>query len=249
MEQALVQANRWLADATAPYAAAFKLQMKVYTAEGPAGFAALIATCRYLKATYPDHLVILDAKYGDVGHVLARSAHEAFTLCGADAVTAFGHPGRQALAPLLADPECGCFVVCRTSNPGAAELQDIPTAGGAPYYLALARQVATTWNGAGNAGLVVGATYPAEMASIRAVAPDLPLLVPGLGAQGGDLAGSVQAGRDAAGGGLLISASRTLMAAADPAPWPPTCSSKCAPRSRWPAPPRRWVRTIRPWRR
>jgi orotidine 5'-phosphate decarboxylase subfamily 2 len=216
VEQAFLAVNRWLADATAPAAAAFKLQMKVYTAEGPAGWAALIATCRYLKATYPDHLLILDAKYGDVSHVLARSAHEAFTLCRADAVTAFAHPGRLGLAPLLADPERGCFVVCRTSNPGATEMQDIPTVGGEPYFLALARQVAAHWNAAANCGLVVGATYPAEMTTVRQAVPDLPLLVPGVGAQGGDLAASVQAGRDAAGGGLLISASRSLMMADDP---------------------------------
>jgi uridine monophosphate synthetase len=215
--QALAGFNRRLADATAPHAAAFKLQMKVYTAEGPAGLAAMIETCRYLKTTYPDHLLILDAKYGDVGHVLARCAHEAFTLCRADAVTAFAHPGRMALAPLLADPERGCFVVCRTSNPGAAELQDVPTAGGEPYFLALARQVAAHWNERDNCGLVVGATYPEEMAAVREVAPALPLLVPGVGAQGGDLAASVQAGRDTAGGGLLISASRALMTAEDPA--------------------------------
>jgi orotidine 5'-phosphate decarboxylase subfamily 2 len=215
VEGALVAANMALIEATAPYAAAFKLQMKVYTAEGPAGFGALIATCRYLKARYPDHLLILDAKYGDVSHVMARSAHEAFTLCNADAVTAFAHPGRLALAPLLADPERGCFVVCRMSNPGAPEMQDITTAGGDPYYLALARQVAASWNANDNCGLVAGATYPAEMAAIRAEAPDLPLLVPGVGAQGGDLAAAVQAGMDGAGGGMLISASRSL-AAADP---------------------------------
>lgn len=216
VEGALVAANMALIEATAPHAAAFKLQMKVYTAEGVGGFGALVATCRYLKRRYPDHLLILDAKYGDVSHVMARSAHEAFTLCNADAVTAFAYPGRLALAPLLADPERGCFVVCRMSNPGAAEMQDSPTAGGEPYYLALARQVAATWNTHDNCGLVAGATYPAEMVEIRAAAPGLPLLVPGVGAQGGDLAASVRAGLDAAGGGLLISASRSLATAADP---------------------------------
>jgi uridine monophosphate synthetase len=216
VEGALVAANMALIETTAPHAAAFKLQMKVYTAEGVAGLGALVATCRYLKRRYPDHLLILDAKYGDVSHVLARSAHEAFTLCNADAVTAFAYPGRLALAPLLADPERGCFVVCRMSNPGAAEMQDIPTAAGEPYYLALARQVAATWNTNDNCGLVAGATYPSEMGEIRAAAPGLPLLVPGIGAQGGDLAASVQAGMDAAGGGMLISASRSLATADDP---------------------------------
>src|SRR4051794_21191037 len=95
---ALLAYNRRLADATAAHAVAFKLQLKVYTAEGPEGYAALIETCRYLKLTYPDHLLILDAKYGDVGHVMERSAVEAFDLCGADAVTAFAYPGREALA-------------------------------------------------------------------------------------------------------------------------------------------------------
>src|SRR5438128_2253206 len=94
---ALVAFNRRLADATAAHAVAFKLQLKVYTADGAEGFAALIETCRYLKMTYPDHLVILDAKYGDVGHVMERSAAEAFDLCGADAVTAFAYPAREAL--------------------------------------------------------------------------------------------------------------------------------------------------------
>ncbi len=214
---ALLGFNRRIIDATAAHAVAFKLQMKVYTAEGPAGYSALIETCRYLKATYPDHLLILDAKYGDIGHVVARVAHEAFDLCGADAVTAFPHPGREALAPLFERPDRGCFVVCRTSNPGAAELQDVPVAGGDSYFLYLARRLSEAWNGGDNCGLVVGATWPAEMAAIRAAAPNLPFLVPGIGAQGGDLAGSVGAGRNAAAGGLLISASRGIMQAADPA--------------------------------
>lgn len=217
VESSLLSFNHAVIDATAPHAIAFKLQMKVYTADGPAGYRALIETCRYLKATYPHHLIILDAKYGDVGHVIARVAEEAFETCQADAVTAFAHPGREALAPLLARPDRGCFLVCRTSNPGAAELQDVLVAGGEPYYLYLARQAAAGWNANGNCGLVTGATWPAEMAAIRAAAPDLPFLVPGLGAQGGDLAGSVAAGRTASGGGLLISASRGVMQAADPA--------------------------------
>jgi orotidine-5'-phosphate decarboxylase len=217
VEAALLAVNHWVIEATAAHAVAFKLQMKVYTAEGPAGYRALIETCRYLEANYPDHLVILDAKYGDVGHVVARVAEEAFDVCGVDAVTAFAHPGREALAPLLARPDRGCFVVCRTSNPGAAEMQDVRVSGGDPYFLYLARHVAESWNANGNCGLVAGATYPDEMAAIRRAAPDLPLLVPGVGAQGGDLAGSIRAGMNAAGGGLLISVSRGILAAADPA--------------------------------
>ncbi|MGI8588062.1 MAG: orotidine-5'-phosphate decarboxylase [Chloroflexia bacterium] len=214
---ALLGFNRYLADATAEYAVAFKLQMKIYTAEGPEGYAAMIETCRYLKAAYPDHLLILDAKYGDVGHVVARVAEEAFDRCGADAVTAFAHPGREALAPLLARPDRGCFVVCRTSNPGAAEMQDVEVVGGEPYYVYMARRLAAYWNEGANCGIVAGATWPAEMAAIREAAPNMPILAPGIGAQGGDLAGSVSAGMNRGGGGLLISASRGLMQAADTA--------------------------------
>jgi orotidine-5'-phosphate decarboxylase len=208
---ALVAFNRRIADATASQAVAFKLQLKVYTAEGPAGYAALIETCRYLKATYPDHLLILDAKYGDVGHVVARCAHEAFDLCGADAVTAFAHPGREALAPLLARPDRGCFVVCRTSNPGAAEMQDVPVAGGESYFLYMARHIAESWNQHENCGLVAGATYPAEMRRVRAAAPDLPLLVPGVGAQGGELGAATRAAVDRHNAGALINASRSIL--------------------------------------
>src|SRR5689334_22318250 len=111
VREALLAFNQRVAGAAAAYGCAFKLRLKVYSAEGAEGFAALIESCRWLKQNYPDHLVLLDAKYGDVGHVMARSAYEAFELCGADALTAFGHTGAEALAPLLAQPERGCFIV------------------------------------------------------------------------------------------------------------------------------------------
>jgi uridine monophosphate synthetase len=208
--------NRRIIDGAAPYTAAFKPQYKCYTAEGEAGLRALAMTCAYIKEKYPHVPIILDAKYADVGHVVERCAHEAFSLYDVDAVTAMPAPGREALAPLLSRRGRGCFLVARTSNPGAEELQDLTLAGGEPLYVAVARAVAERWNGEGSAGLVAPATDPDVLARVREAAPDLPILCPGVGAQGGDAERAVKAGVDAHGAGLLINVSRAVMEAPDP---------------------------------
>jgi uridine monophosphate synthetase len=211
--------NRRIIDRAAPYAAAFKPQYKCYSAEGEAGIAALRLTCAYIKERYPHIPVILDAKYADIGHVLERCAHEAFDLFDVDAVTAMPASGKQALAPLFSRPGRGCFMVVRTSNPGADELQDLQTAGGDPLYVEITRRIAA-WNAGGNTGnigLVGPATDPAVLARIRQAAPNLPILCPGVGAQGGDVDAAVAAGLDLDGAGLLINVSRAIMEAADPA--------------------------------
>src|SRR5205823_9502596 len=133
-----------------------------------------------------------------------------------DAVTAIPAPGRQALAPLFSRPGRGCFMVARLSNPGAGELQDIETASGDPLYVELARRISAEWNEGGDIGLVAPATEPEVLAAVRRAAPDLPILCPGVGAQGGDLEAAVRAGLDAQGRGLLINVSRAIMEAADP---------------------------------
>ncbi|MDQ3707678.1 MAG: orotidine-5'-phosphate decarboxylase [Chloroflexota bacterium] len=207
--------NRRIIDGAAPYAAAFKPQYKCYSAEGEAGITALKYTCAYLRERYSHIPVILDAKYADIGHVLERCAHEAFDLLGVDAVTAMPAPGRQALAPLFTRPGKGCFMVVRTSNPGADELQDIQTANGNPLYVEITGRIAA-WNESGNVGLVGPATDPAVLARIRQAAPHLPILCPGVGAQGGDVEAAVVAGLDANGAGLLINVSRAIMEASDP---------------------------------
>jgi uridine monophosphate synthetase len=207
--------NRRIIDGAAPYAAAFKPQYKCYSAEGEAGITALRYTCAYLRERYSHIPIILDAKYADIGHVLERCAHEAFDLLGVDAVTAMPAPGRQALAPLFSHQGKGCFMVVRTSNPGADELQDIQTANGDPLYVEITRKIAA-WNEAGNVGLVGPATDPAVLARIRQAAPRLPILCPGVGAQGGDVEAAVAAGLDADGAGLLINVSRAIMEASDP---------------------------------
>jgi uridine monophosphate synthetase len=208
--------NRRIIDGAAPYAAAFKPQYKCYSAEGEEGLRALKMTCEYIREKHPHIPVILDAKYADVGHVVERCAHEAFELYGVDAVTAMPAPGREALWPLLSRRGRGCFVVARTSNPGAGELQDIPVEGGEPLYVRIAKRVGEMWNEMGSAGLVGPATEPPVLARIREAAPGLPILCPGVGAQGGDVEAAVRAGVGARGAGLLINVSRAIMEAPDP---------------------------------
>jgi uridine monophosphate synthetase len=208
--------NRRIIDGASPFAAAFKPQYKCYSAEGQPGIAALRLTCDYVKQQYPHVPIILDAKYADIGHVLERCAHEAFDLFGVDAVTAMPSPGRQALAPLINRAGRGCFMVVRTSNPGAEELQDLPMLSGEPLYVAITRRIAEGWNEAGNVGLVAPATDARVLAEVRATAPHLPILCPGVGAQGGEVEAAVRAGLDAGGAGLLINVSRAIIEAPDP---------------------------------
>jgi uridine monophosphate synthetase len=208
--------NRRVIDAAAPYVAAFKPQHKFYAAEGEEGIRALRMTCDYVKQKYPQVILLLDAKYADIGNTLEQGAREAYDVIGADAVTAMPAPGRQALEPLFSRPGKGCFMVVRTSNPGAEELQDIETAEGEPLYVAITRKIAEGWNTSGNVGLVAPATEPRVLARVRQTAPEMPILCPGVGAQGGDLEAAVAAGVDANGRGLLINISRGIMEAADP---------------------------------
>jgi uridine monophosphate synthetase len=208
--------NKGIIDGAAPFAAAFKLQYKCYSAEGEAGIAALRRSCAYIKENYPHIPVILDAKYADVGHVLERCAVEAFDMFGVDAVTAMPAPGRQALRPLIARRGKGCFLVVRTSNPGAGELQDIEVEGGEPLYAAITRRIAEDWDEVGSVGLVGPATDSEVLAAIRRAAPHLPILCPGVGAQGGDLNAAVEAGLNKNGAGMVINISRPIMEAPDP---------------------------------
>lgn len=212
LREPVLDACRRLIDATAPYAAAFKPNSAFFEALGLDGLRVLAEVIRHVPG---DRLVLLDAKRGDIGATSEAYARAAFGVLDADAVTVSPYLGRDGVAPFLADPERGAFVLCHTSNPGAADFQH-RQADGRPLYLAVAEACAA-WNDAGNVGLVVGATYPGEMAAVRAAAPDLPFLVPGIGAQGGDLEGAVRAGLDARGGGLLVSSSREIAEAPDPA--------------------------------
>lgn len=195
-------------DATADLACSFKPQI--------AYFAALRAEdqleeiCRYIKSAYPHIPVILDAKRGDIGATAEQYAREAFERYDADAVTVNPYMGFDSVAPYLEWKDRGAIVLCRTSNAGGSDLQFLDV-GGKPLYQHVAQLVADKWNTNGQCALVVGATFPKELAQVRAVTGDMPLLVPGIGAQGGDIAATVQAGKTAAGKGMMINSSRAIL--------------------------------------
>jgi orotidine-5'-phosphate decarboxylase len=214
IERALVAFNTAIVDATADLVCAYKPNSAFYEQYGPEGMRALRSTIAYIQQRYPDIPVLLDAKRGDIGSTSEAYARAVFDVYRADAVTLQPYLGRDAVEPFLRRRRRGVFVLARTSNPGSGELQELPVTLGEtqePLYLALARMVAQDWNANSNCGLVVGATYPEELRAVRVAAGNLPILVPGIGSQGGDLEATVRAGLDEAGQGLLISASRSVI--------------------------------------
>jgi orotidine-5'-phosphate decarboxylase len=195
-----------IVDATADLVCAFKPQIAHFASQRAEP--ALERVCRYIRERYPDVVLVLDAKRGDIGSTAEHYAKEAFGRYGADAVTVNPYLGTDAAAPFLAAG--GVLALCHTSNQGASELQDLDV-GGAPLFERVATMVATRWQELGDAGLVVGATYPAQLARARELVGDLPILLPGVGFQRGDLAASVRAGSSAPGVGLLCSSSRAIL--------------------------------------
>jgi orotidine-5'-phosphate decarboxylase len=202
---------RGIVDATADLVCAFKPQIAYFASqrEEPA----LERLCAYIREAYPRVVVILDAKRGDVGSTAEHYAREAFDRYGADAVTINPYMGTDSVEPYFAHGG-GILAVCRTSNRGGDDFQSL-LADGRPVYAHVAERVTTEWAQLGDCGLVVGATYPRELADVRAIAPDLPILVPGIGAQGGDAATVVEHGRGADGKGLMVSSSRAILYASN----------------------------------
>ena len=215
---------RLLVEAAAPVAAAVKPNLAFFEAFGSPGIAALERIRAGVPADIP---FIADAKRGDIGSTAARQAAALFDALGADAVTINPYVGEEALAPLLERLDRFAYVLCRTSNPGAAELQGLIVepdeamdAPAEPLWARVARR-ATAWGSGGTVGLVVGATAPDELAAIRAIAPGLGFLVPGIGAQGGEIAPVLESGPATAapaggrpGGGLVVNVSRGIARAA-----------------------------------
>ncbi|MEZ5659696.1 MAG: orotidine-5'-phosphate decarboxylase [Burkholderiaceae bacterium] len=205
---------REIVDACADLVCAFKPQIAYFAAIGAEQqLENLIA---HIHDHHPGIPVILDAKRGDIGATAQRYAQEAFERYGADAVTVNPYMGTDSLTPWLEWSDRGLFLLCRTSNPGGDDLQArslAPDAGepGRPLYAHVADLAQSRWNPHGQTGLVVGATYPDELAVVRALCPSMPLLVPGIGAQGGDIPATVEAGRRADGAGLLINSSRAIL--------------------------------------
>lgn len=207
--ESIFEFNKAIVDATADLVCCYKPQFAHYAALHAED--QLEQTIRYINTRAPGVPVILDSKRGDIGNTASKYAQEAFERYGADAVTVNPYLGGDAVQPFLDWQHKGVVILCRTSNPGARDFQDLDVGGGRKLYHAVAERVAHEWNRHGNCLLVVGATYPAELAEIRARVGDLPFLVPGVGAQGGDVAQAVQNGRTREGDGLIISSSRGIL--------------------------------------
>lgn len=201
-------------EATAPYVCAYKPNIAFFEVLGPNGMHVLQEVIRAVPPNLP---VILDAKRADIGNTARAYAETVFDIYQCDAVTVNPYLGHDSLLPFLSYRDKGIFVLCRTSNPGARDVQDLRVQvqegqqnSVRPLYEVVAQRV-QSWNDAGNCGLVVGATYPQELHDIRALCPDMPILIPGVGTQGGDLEAAVRAGVDAQGERALISVSRSIL--------------------------------------
>ena len=200
---------REIADATAQFACAFKPQIAYFAAQA-GGEDALARLIAHIHAAHPGVPVILDAKRGDIGSTAEQYVAEVFVRFNADAVTLNPYMGRDSAAPFLAHAERGCIFLCHTSNPGARDFQEL-VVDGEPLYQRVARTIASEWNDSGNCALVLGATFPEELRVIRGIVGEMPLLVPGVGAQGGDVGAVVRHGRTADGTGLMINSSRGIL--------------------------------------
>lgn len=207
--------NKAIVDATHDLVCAYKPNSAFYEAYGPDGITQLKQTADYIHEKYPDIPIILDAKRADIGNTNNGYTSFIFDYLGMDAVTLHPYLGQEALMPFLEREDKGLIILCRTSNPGAAEFQDLLT-DGTPVYQHVASAVSKKWNSRNNCLLVVGATYPQEMKIIREiVGSDMVFLVPGIGAQGGDVGAAVTAGLGANKRGLIINSARDIIYASN----------------------------------
>ena len=208
IEQAFTEFCIAIIDATAAYACAFKPQIAYFAAHRAE--AALETIIQYSRTHYPHIPVILDAKRGDIGSTAEQYAIEAFERYRADAVTVNPYMGFDSVQPYLNYSDKGVIILCRTSNAGGSDLQFLQV-GNTPLYQVVAHKVAHEWNTSGQCALVVGATFPNEIKEVRDIVGDMPLLIPGIGAQGGDLAATMQAGQTSMGTGVMINSSRAII--------------------------------------
>jgi len=202
------QFNKSIIDATNDLACAYKPNIAFYEAEGLKGLKSLEKTCHYLRKKHPKIIIVLDAKRADIDSTNLGYAKMAFNFLGVDAITLHPYLGREAISPFLKLKDKYFFVLCRTSNPGAKEFQDLKVNKGKKLYIYLAEQVVKKWNKNNNCGLVVGATYPRELKEVRQIANNLIFLIPGIGAQGGDLKKTIAADNS---GQYLINSSRGII--------------------------------------
>jgi orotidine-5'-phosphate decarboxylase len=202
----VLQFNKDIIEATSDLVCAYKPNLAFYEALGTEGLAILEKTIKYVPGDIP---VIGDAKRGDIGNTARAYARALFSILDFDAATVNPYLGFDSIEPFISYQDKGVFILCRTSNKGATDFQDIRT-NDLPLYEAVA-QKAKEWNTYGNIGLVVGATYPEELKKVRSICPEMPLLIPGIGAQGGDLASAVGYGVDARGEKAIINVSRQIL--------------------------------------
>ncbi|NTU74126.1 orotidine-5'-phosphate decarboxylase [Candidatus Roizmanbacteria bacterium] len=206
--------NQAIIDATHDLVCAYKPNTAFYEARGVKGIQELKWTCEYIHEHYPEVPIILDAKRADIGNTNNGYVSFAYDYLEVDAVTVHPYLGKEAIQPFLDRKDKGTIILCRTSNPGAGELQDIKVEG-KPFYLHLAEKISKKWNENENCLLVVGATYPEEMKQIREVTGDMTFLVPGIGAQGGDIKATLEAGLNSNKEGLIVSSSRGVIFASN----------------------------------
>jgi orotidine-5'-phosphate decarboxylase len=202
----VLQFNKAIIEATCDLVCAYKPNLAFYEALGTEGLAILEKTVKHIPGDIP---VIGDAKRGDIGNTAKAYAKALFSVLGFDAATVNPYLGFDSIEPFINHQDKGVFILCRTSNRGATDFQNLYT-NGLPLYEAVARK-AKEWNTYGNIGLVVGATYPEELKKVRSICPEMPLLIPGIGAQGGDLASAVGYGVDARGEKAIINVSRQIL--------------------------------------
>jgi len=228
--------NKAIIDVTADLVCGYKPNSAFYEARGEAGIKELKITCDYIKKTHPEVIIILDAKRADIGSTNEGYVKYAFDYLGVDAITLHPYLGSEAIKPFLEREDKGCIILCRTSNPGAGEFQDnyvIPNSFRdlkmlkhmepkfqckqvqhdklIPLYQYIANQVVKKWNNSNNCLLVVGATYPKELKEVRKIVGDMTLLVPGIGAQGGDVEATVKAGLNSKKAGMIINSARSII--------------------------------------
>lgn len=207
--------NKSMIEQTHEYAAAYKLNMTMYEDRHDQGIREMKMTMDYITEKYPDIFTICDAKRGDIGPYNKGYITSTFDWMNYDSMTVHPYLGKESLKPFLDRANKGCIVVCHTSNSGAGELQDLEF-NGKKLWEIVAEKVADEWNYNNNCMLVVGATYPGEMKKIRQMTGDMTFLVPGIGAQGGDVEQAVTAGLNSSGKGMIINSSRGIIFAQDP---------------------------------
>ncbi|MEK7110044.1 MAG: orotidine-5'-phosphate decarboxylase [Patescibacteria group bacterium] len=217
--------NKTIIEATHDLVCSYKLNTAFYESIGHEGIKALKDTCNYLIKKYPEIPIIIDAKRADIGNTNRGYVQFVFTYLGADAVTVHPYLGEEAIRPFLDCKDKGIIILCKTSNPGSDEFQNLQVSIPSlydrakmvrPLYQIVAENVANKWNKNKNCMLVVGATYPNELKEVRSIVGDITLLVPGIGAQGGDLEATLKVGLNSKKQGLIINSSRGIIFAENP---------------------------------